>query len=109
VEAQYQDEFYRSFHSVVGQGVQISSEWSRSGNARVDFYIPKKKWAIELLRDHNDIKGHIRRFQEGGLYYPWIKENKVKDWIIIDCTTTPRASGMFFACLLFPLILLTML
>ncbi|ODM16358.1 hypothetical protein SI65_08358 [Aspergillus cristatus] len=88
VEAQYQDEFYKGFVHVAGQGVPISSEWSRTKDGRVDFYIPEKKWAIELLRDHIKVDEHISRFKEGGKYHPWLKEKMVKDWIIIDCATS---------------------
>ncbi|BCR86719.1 ATP-binding protein [Aspergillus chevalieri] len=88
VEAQYQDEFYGGFTHVAGRGVPISSEWSRTKDGRVDFYIPEKKWAIELLRNHDKVDEHISRFKEGGKYHPWLKENMVKDWIIIDCATS---------------------
>ncbi|BCR92831.1 ATP-binding protein [Aspergillus chevalieri] len=88
VEAQYQDEFHRGFVHLAGLGVPISSEWSRTKDGRVDFYIPEKKWAIELLRDHNRVDEHISRFKEGGKYHPWLKENMIKDWIIIDCATS---------------------
>ncbi|KAL4755534.1 hypothetical protein BDW72DRAFT_189285 [Aspergillus terricola var. indicus] len=85
MEAQYQDEFYRSFNQVAGRGVPIFSEWSRTGDGRVDFYIPEKQWAIELLRDHDRVDEHIFRFKEGGKYHSWLEENMVDDWIIIDC------------------------
>jgi hypothetical protein len=93
VEAQYQDEFYRAFNQVVGQGVPICSEWSRTSKGRVDFWIPGKKWAIELLRDYNGIDDHISRFKEGGRYYPWLTESMVENWITINCATTLPTSG----------------
>lgn len=99
VEAQYQDEFYRSFNLLAGRGVPICSEWSRTGDGRVDFYIPEKKWAIELLRDHDRVSEHISRFKEGGKYYSWLKENMVEDWIIINCASSPPTSGMFILCI----------
>jgi len=95
VEAQYQAEFYRGFVHTAGQGVPISTEWSRTRDGRVDFYIPEKKWAIELLRDHIEVNEHISRFKEGGKYHPWLKEKMVKDWIIIDCATSLPTNGMF--------------
>jgi len=60
----------------------------------VDFYIPEKKWAIELLRNHDKVDEHISRFKEGGKYHPWLKENMVKDWIIIDCATSLPTKGV---------------
>ena len=95
VEAQYQDEFHRGFVRLAGLGVPISSEWPRTKDGRVDFYIPEKKWAIELLRDHDKVDEHISRFKEGGKYHPWLKENMVKDWIIIDCATSLPTKGVF--------------
>ena len=95
VEAQYQDEFYGGFSHVAGRGVPISSEWSRTKDGRVDFYIPEKKWAIELLRNHDKVDEHISRFKEGGKYHPWLKENMIEDWIIIDCATSLPTKGVF--------------
>jgi len=88
VEAQYQDEFYRIFNKLVGRGVPICTEWSRTSNGRVDFWIPEKKWAIELRRDYNRIDEHISRFKEKGNYYLWLTEGMILDWIIINCATT---------------------
>ncbi|KAK9237143.1 hypothetical protein V1525DRAFT_404725 [Lipomyces kononenkoae] len=93
LEAQYQDEFYRAFNAVVGRGVPISSEWSRKGDGRVDFWIPQKRWGIELLRDHNRVTEHCDRFKKGGRYYPWIEGDMLEDWIIIDCATSLPANG----------------
>lgn len=95
VEAQYQSEFYRGFVHTAGQGVPISSEWSRTKDGRVNFYIQEKKWAIELLRNHIKVEEHISRFKEGGKYHPWLKEKMVKDWIIIDCATSLPTKGTF--------------
>ncbi|PYI30231.1 hypothetical protein BP00DRAFT_398937 [Aspergillus indologenus CBS 114.80] len=90
VEAQYQDEFYKAFKSITGRAVPICSEWSRTQDGRVDFYIPEKKWAIEFLRDHRQIDEHVSRFHKGGAYYGWIQDGKIQDWIVIDCATTLR-------------------
>lgn len=94
LEAQYQDEFRRAFNAVVSQGVPISSEWSRVGDGRVDFYIPQGRWGIKLLRDHDRVDEHCNRFQKGGRYYPWVEAGMLKDWIIIDCAVSKPASGM---------------
>jgi hypothetical protein len=63
LEAQYQDEFYRAFNTIVGRGVPISSEWSRKGGGRVDFWIPQKRWGDRVTE-------HCNRFKKGGRYYP---------------------------------------
>jgi hypothetical protein len=74
--------------------VPISSEWSQKGDGRVDFWIPQKRWGIELLRDHNRVTEHCNRFKKGGRYYPWIEAGMLKDWIIIDCATSLPANSM---------------
>ena len=40
---------------MAGRSVPIFSQWSRTEEGRVDFYIPEKKWAVELLRDHDKV------------------------------------------------------
>lgn len=88
MEAQYQDEFYGSFNLVAGRGVPICSEWSRSSDGRVDFYIPEKKWAIELLRDHDRVNEHISRPKEGTSYHSWLNEKTVEDFYCMHCLRT---------------------
>ena len=94
VEAQYQDQFYWGFIHVAGRGVPISSERSRTKDDRVDFHIPEKKWAIELLRDHGEVGGHISRFKASGKYHPRLEEKMIKSWIIIDCATSLPTKGV---------------
>ena len=95
VEAQYQDEFYRSFCKLAGRGVPISTEWARTNSGRVDFFIPEKKWAVELLREYDRVDDHIRRFQKGGQYFQWLEKKDVDDWIVINCATSVPTSGLF--------------
>ncbi|OJJ47655.1 hypothetical protein ASPZODRAFT_165779, partial [Penicilliopsis zonata CBS 506.65] len=91
VEAHYQDEFYKAFRMVAGRGVPISSEWSRTKKGSLDFWMPEKMWAIELLRDYDRVDEHISRFQNMGQYHDWVIEGMIKDWIIINCATTVPA------------------
>ena len=80
VESQYQDEFYRAFASLLGNGVGISSEWSRSKESsnskggRIDFRILGPKWGVELLRDgtKNTVDEHYKRFLPNGKYHKLI-------------------------------------
>ncbi|KAL2814334.1 hypothetical protein BJX63DRAFT_203552 [Aspergillus granulosus] len=88
VEAQYQDEFYRVFNQVVGRGVPISSEWSRTGHGRVDFWIKEKQWAIKFLKDHDRVDEYIVRVSQNGKHYDWVKDDMAKDWIIVNCATS---------------------
>jgi hypothetical protein len=84
-EAQFQDEWYRAFKSLLGHGVAISSEWSIDKSGRIDFRIPDPSWGIELLRDGDRLNQHCDRFLDGGNYFGWIKDGWLKDWIILDC------------------------
>jgi len=59
---------------------------SRIGNAsgRVDFYIPVKKWGVELLRDGDRLENHSSRFTGTGAY----AKMEFEDYIILDFRTT---------------------
>lgn len=46
-EAQYQDEFYRSCYDLTTGSLTTLSEFG-TADGRVDFYIPFKKWGVEL-------------------------------------------------------------
>ena len=85
IEAQFQDEWYRAFYSILGHEVAMSSEWSRCGDGRIDFRIVGPSWGIELLRDGDRLAEHCNRFREKGTYYPWISNGLIKDWLILDC------------------------
>ncbi|KAL2852518.1 hypothetical protein BJY01DRAFT_91992 [Aspergillus pseudoustus] len=86
LDAAYQDEFYRCFREVTGGTVEIVSEWSRTKDGRVDFVIPEKKWAVELLRDGDRLGDHIARFYPEGRYHDWIKDGSILEWAVINCT-----------------------
>ncbi|KAL4918955.1 hypothetical protein BDW62DRAFT_210128 [Aspergillus aurantiobrunneus] len=90
-EVQYQDEFYRSFNLVAGREVPTCSTYSRTSNSEIDFYIPEKKWAVDLLRDNDHIDDHVARFKKRGSYYSWIQDGRIKDWVIINYTTSSPA------------------
>jgi hypothetical protein len=93
LEAQYQDEFYRAFTSLLGTGVGISSEWSRESRARVDFRILGPKWGVELLRDGTEdtVEEHYERFLPDGKYHKWISDGLITEWLVIDCRrSTPE-------------------
>ena len=93
VETQYQDDFYRCFNKVAGRGVPVCTEWSRTTDGRVDFWIPGQKWAVEIVREQDRINEHIMRFHENGQYYPWRVDGMIQDWIIVNCTTSPPTHG----------------
>ena len=94
-EAQFQDEWYRAFNSLLGHGFEISSEWSSSRNGRIDFKIVGPAWGVELLRDGDRLAEHCNRFLEKGTYHRWIANGQIKDWIILDCRhSIPQKYGM---------------
>lgn len=81
-EAQYQDEFYRACSDHTQNCVASFPEFGNK-QGRIDFFIPSKKWGVELLRDGNRIAPHSERFTEGE-YGKWIKEKTMEDYIILD-------------------------
>jgi hypothetical protein len=93
-EADYQDEFSRSCHRLTLGRVKTYPEFGgRKG--RVDFYVVDQRWAIELLRDGSDLRGHASRFETGGKYET---QMPIADYIILDFReNTPRRkhSGLF--------------
>ena len=79
-EAQFQDEFYRCSRKYSKSSFTTFPEYgTKSG--WVDFYIPTKQWAIELLRDGNRLEEHSSRFLSSGAYSTTIP---MTDYIILD-------------------------
>ena len=94
-EAQYQDEFYRSLFSVTFGNVRVSPEFASARRAlvagRIDFFIPVKKWGVEITRDGGKLTEYSSRFAEPGAYGAWLKSGDMADYILLDCRTSmPR-------------------
>ena len=90
-EAAYQDKFYCSLFSATEGCVRISSEYSSAQGARpgrIDFFIPSKKWGIELLHDESNLEEHWSRFHLGGAYGAWLKTSDMADYIVLDFRST---------------------
>ena len=91
-EAQYQDEFYRALHECTNGRVQVSPEFATAANAskagRIDFFIAKKKWGIEITRDGKKLQEHSDRFGGHGAYGHWIETGEMSDYILLDCRST---------------------
>jgi len=79
-EAQYQDEFYRCSRQYSKGSLLTFPEYGTQ-SGRVDFYIPSKKWAIELLRDGDRLEQHSSRFLPSGAYGATMT---MSDHIILD-------------------------
>jgi hypothetical protein len=83
-EAQYQDELYRCCHAF-SEGSLLTLPEFGTMKGRVDFYVPAKRWGIELLRDGDRLESHWGRFSNGGSY---AESLPLTDYIIVDCCTT---------------------
>ncbi|KAG8834581.1 hypothetical protein FRC17_008250 [Serendipita sp. 399] len=79
-EAQYRDEFYRCCY-LHTNGALLSFPGYGNVSGRTDFYIPRKKWGIELLRDGDRLEQHSGRFSDQSAY---AKDFDVSDHIILD-------------------------
>jgi hypothetical protein len=91
LEAKYQDEFYRSLFSITNGDTLISPEYacaSGSNEGRIDFFIPSKRWGVEITRDGNRLAEHDARFGLSGSYGRWLIEGDMNDYILLDFRTT---------------------
>ena len=91
-EAQFQDEFYRACTSHTKNCVVSFPEFGTK-HGQIDFFIPSKKWGIELLRNGDRLFPHIKRFTEGE-YGKWIRDGVMTDYIVLDFRpeNPPRAN-----------------
>lgn len=79
-EAHYQDEFYMNCH-ICSKGSILSFPECGTTEGRVDFYIPAKKWGVELLCKGDRLSQHSGRFSSSGSYK---KGLSLSDYIILD-------------------------
>lgn len=86
-ESQYQDEFYRACHMVLGGGY-LTSEWISDGHAggRIDFIVKDVRWGIEVIRDSSALAEHLGRFKKGGAYWESIEKKELEKFIVLDFT-----------------------
>lgn len=85
LEATFQDEFYRACYTLLGKQLYLSSEWTGTKKGgRVDFQVRGTHWAIEIVRDGDNIDEHIERFRPGGRYHPWLQDKEIRDYAILD-------------------------
>jgi hypothetical protein len=84
VEAQYQDEFYQCCFNLASRLIFTFPEFgTKSG--RVAFYVPSRKWGIELVREGDALGEHYSCFSSGGKYATTMD---IEDFIVLDCRTT---------------------
>ncbi|RGB35065.1 hypothetical protein C1646_742447 [Rhizophagus diaphanus] len=105
LEQTWQKEFYRIGTQVLGKdhflSYEVGSVFGCEG--KIDFYVDKLDWAIEFLRDGEDIKEHKARFEPSGEYEEIVKyaksiaiidihseakkvQRKKKDFIYVSCS-----------------------
>ena len=87
-ESAYQDDFYRAYTDLFHFAGNIISEWP-CGSGELDFYIAEKQWGIDFVRDASNMREHLERFCPGRRYYPCIQNGTLKDWLLVDCRTSP--------------------
>jgi hypothetical protein len=90
-EARYQQGFYSGLFKATGGGVIVSPEFfsvSGSSSGRTEFFLPGKKWGIELIQDGGEMEEHGSRFELRGKYSAWLSSNGMVDHILLDCRTT---------------------
>jgi hypothetical protein len=91
LEDQYQNEFYRSFYTLLDGQVLVSPEYvakKGKGGGTVDFLVSAKKWGFELLRNRDKLVEHMERFEPNGAYYGMIKSNIMEHDIVLDISTS---------------------
>lgn len=109
LEAQYSDEFYRSSWQLLGERSFLTAEWGGMARAcdtggRIDYVVRGVGWGIELVRDGDNLKGHLARFEAGGAYNDWILGQDLTDWVVVDFRQTiPIPMSRTWIHLLWPL------
>ncbi|CAB4419623.1 unnamed protein product [Rhizophagus irregularis] len=90
LEQTWQKEFYRIGTQVLGRDYFLSCEVGSvfGCEGKIDFYVDKLEWAIELLRDGEDMKEHKARFEPSGEYEEIVKY--AKSIAIIDIRSIGR-------------------
>jgi hypothetical protein len=104
LEAVYQDEFYRALYKTTDGATITTPEYSStSGDSlgRIDFFVPSKKWGVEILRDGQALPEHHSRFGIHGVYGQWLRGGEMEDFILIDfrlkTPKKPHPCKIFFA------------
>ena len=87
LERVWQMEFYRAATQVLPANIFISVDVGAvfGSSGFIDFYVDDARdWAIELLRDGNDVEEHCRRFEADNVYGPIVKLQKSMSLLILD-------------------------
>ncbi|KAF8253487.1 hypothetical protein K440DRAFT_533595, partial [Wilcoxina mikolae CBS 423.85] len=90
LEDQYQKEAYRCMFALLEGGLHISPEFivqNENRDGRIDFQLANKKWAVELVREGDDMPGHLGRFGVGGNYHSMITSGEIEQYAVFNFTT----------------------
>src|SRR5258706_8295151 len=85
-EVQFQQEFYHACCNYT-KSAMITLPECGTPKGRINFFIPSKKWGIELLCDGDRLLAHNERFV-GGEYGKWVQAGMMDDYIMIDFRST---------------------
>ena len=55
---------------------------------RLDFFIPDKRWGIEITRDRDNLGEHLEKLYPPGRYGRWIAKGKMTDHVILSFQET---------------------
>jgi hypothetical protein len=91
LKAHYQDEFYRGLFAATNGSIIMFSEYSCSPGphpGRIDFFVPAKRWGIEILQNGSDLVGHNSHFSTQGAYGKWLSQSKMEDYVLLDFRTS---------------------
>jgi hypothetical protein len=91
-EALYQAEFYQCLNDATSGSVGVSPEFVSAKYAvaagRIDFFVTKRQWGIEITRDGLRLLEHNDCFLSLGAYGAWLQHGQMKDYILLDFRTT---------------------
>ncbi|XP_002988790.2 uncharacterized protein LOC9661416 [Selaginella moellendorffii] len=87
-ERQYQNEFYRTYCTLLD--VPMSPDVGRLYGVAgyVDFYLADLKWAFEIARDGIKLGEHLARFELRGRYHALISKGVVKKYVVVSMDAT---------------------
>jgi len=85
LERQWQNEFYRAASTVIPKEASVSPDASAIFlcEGEIDYYVNGRlRWGVELLREGVDMKGHLKRFDDEGMYSSILPH--LREWVILD-------------------------
>lgn len=86
-EFTYRDEVYRLLLGIIESSRMVSAASARTRAKRIDFLIPGKGWGFDVIKEGHRLAEVCGRFVGGGAYTGWMREGRLREWIILDCWT----------------------